>query len=65
MFVHGDKTKMESFAPLVQEQLHKPVFMPPNHQQLLIPVTARSQIPLKSIPLFDNGYLIGPVSGAT
>ena len=30
MFVHGDKTKMEQFAPLVFEQLKKPIFMPAN-----------------------------------
>lgn len=30
MFVHGDKTKMEAFAPLVEEQLSKPVYMPAN-----------------------------------
>ena len=30
MFVHGDKFKMEQFAPLVYEQLKKPIFMPAN-----------------------------------
>lgn len=31
MLVHGDRTKMEAFSPLLQQQLSKPVFMPANH----------------------------------
>lgn len=50
MFVHGDKTKMEAFAPLVQEQLKKPVFMPPNHVKIDIPCTVKQEICLKKTP---------------
>ena len=36
IFVHGDKTKMAHFKPLVEEQLSKKVHMPPNHTPLYI-----------------------------
>lgn len=36
MLVHGDRAKMEQFAPLVHQQLSKPVFMPPNLDKINI-----------------------------
>lgn len=39
VFVHGDGTKMDAFAEIVEEQLQKKVYMPDNHKEISIPVT--------------------------
>ena len=36
VFVHGDKTKMAHFQPLVEEQLKRKVHMPANHVPLFL-----------------------------
>lgn len=50
MLVHGDRTKMESFAPLLEQQLNKPVYMPANHEHLTIPCIPHTPIPLSDLP---------------
>ena len=42
MFVHGDKMKMQAFAPLVEEQLSKRVYMPANFERLDIECTSHT-----------------------
>lgn len=34
VFVHGDGSKMDSFAEIVEEQLQKRVYMPENHKMI-------------------------------
>jgi integrator complex subunit 11 len=57
MLVHGDRMKMEQFAPLVQQQLSKPVFMPANFERISIDCIPHSEIQLASLPTASEGFL--------
>lgn len=48
--MHGDKTKMETFKPMVENQLRKNVYMPANHDPLPLTAKRREIINLKQTP---------------
>jgi hypothetical protein len=48
---------MEAFAPLIQQQLSKPVFMPPNLERISINCIPHSELELPSLPTASEGFL--------
>ena len=57
IFVHGDKHKMATFKPLVEEQLKRKVHMPANHAPLLIRAAKTKQVRLNERLASSEGIL--------